>query len=217
MPWPGAWYSRQSPSVSSASKKNKPAVPTSAVRRSPSFEPEVAQAFGAVVRAERNRLAIAQDQFALLANVDRSYFGKLERGERQPSLALMLRVAGGLGCSGADLVARVEQVLGPSRGAVVRPAAITTAAQRALYDHIGDTALALRVDKAVRESRADGWREQPAKLKQVRTAIRYVLHTGIPADSRLAAREGGSASGAPIDLDAETDLLLALVREQADY
>ena len=39
-----------------------------------------AAVFGEVIRAERVKQAIAQDQFALLANVDRSYFGKLERG-----------------------------------------------------------------------------------------------------------------------------------------
>jgi transcriptional regulator with XRE-family HTH domain len=41
----------------------------------------VAKAFGAVVRAEREQRGIAQDAFALLAHVDRSYYGKLERGE----------------------------------------------------------------------------------------------------------------------------------------
>ncbi len=51
---------------------------------------------------------MAQDEFALLANVDRSYFGKLERGERQPSLALLLRIAKGLGLPGASLVQKTE-------------------------------------------------------------------------------------------------------------
>ncbi|MBI5926144.1 MAG: helix-turn-helix transcriptional regulator [Aquabacterium sp.] len=68
-----------------------------------------AAAFGEVIRAERVRQAIAQDQFALLANVDRSYYGKLERGERQPSLALILRIAGGLGIAASDIIALVEE------------------------------------------------------------------------------------------------------------
>jgi transcriptional regulator with XRE-family HTH domain len=70
-----------------------------------------ASAFGEVIRAERVRQGIAQDQFALLANVDRSYYGKLERGERQPSLALILRIAGGLGVTAGDLIGRVETCL----------------------------------------------------------------------------------------------------------
>ena len=64
-----------------------------------------------MIRAERLKQGIAQDQFALLANVDRSYYGKLERGERQPSLALMLRIAGGLGLPASEVLARVERLL----------------------------------------------------------------------------------------------------------
>jgi transcriptional regulator with XRE-family HTH domain len=89
----------------------RPRKSTASPKRATSFEPRIAKAFGKVIRAEREKQAIAQDAFALLANVDRSYFGKLERGERQPSLGLLLRIAGGLECSGADLVARVERAL----------------------------------------------------------------------------------------------------------
>lgn len=82
-----------------------------APKRSTSFEPRVARAFGEAIRSERLRQEIAQDQFALIANVDRSYYGKLERGERQPSLVLLLRIAEGFGCSGSELLAKVEQQL----------------------------------------------------------------------------------------------------------
>lgn len=51
---------------------------------------------------------MAQDQLALLADVDRSYYGKLERGERQPSLALLLRIADALEVTGGELVTMVE-------------------------------------------------------------------------------------------------------------
>jgi transcriptional regulator with XRE-family HTH domain len=68
-----------------------------------------AAVFGEVIRAERVRQAIAQDQFALMANVDRSYYGKLERGERQPSLALILRIAGGLGIPASNILDQVEK------------------------------------------------------------------------------------------------------------
>ena len=66
-------------------------------------------------------MGIAQDQFALIANVDRSYFGKLERGERQPSLALIIRIASGLGIAAGELVAKVEHALAtPKRHGAVR-------------------------------------------------------------------------------------------------
>lgn len=80
-------------------------------RRANSFDPEVASAFGRVIKRERLHRRIAQDGFALQAAVDRSYFGKLERGERQPSLAVLLRVAGALGISGSLLLAEVEAEL----------------------------------------------------------------------------------------------------------
>ena len=89
-----------------------------------SFDPEVALAFGQVVRSIRERAQIAQDAFAFAAGIDRSYYGKLERGERQPSLSLILRVAEGLGVSAAEIISTVE----------VRRAAMKKAARRAKLD-----------------------------------------------------------------------------------
>ncbi len=54
---------------------------------------------------------VAQDAVVLGAGIDRSYFGKRERGERQPSLGIHLRVAGALGVSAAELVAATEKAL----------------------------------------------------------------------------------------------------------
>ena len=90
-----------------ASRSVQPKV----AKRATSFEPHVAAAFGSIVRAERLKRELAQDEFALLANIDRSYFGKLERGERQPSLALILRVSVALDMSASSLLAKVERVL----------------------------------------------------------------------------------------------------------
>lgn len=91
----------------SASRSVQPKV----AKRATSFEPQVAAAFGSIVRAERMKREIAQDEFALLANIDRSYFGKLERGERQPSLALILRISAGLELSASALLAKMERGL----------------------------------------------------------------------------------------------------------
>lgn len=89
-------------------------APPSAIlstRRITSFDPQVALAFGAVIRSARVKQQVAQDQFALIAGIDRSYYGKLERGERQPSLALMLRIADALGVRGRDLMEQTELAL----------------------------------------------------------------------------------------------------------
>jgi XRE family transcriptional regulator, regulator of sulfur utilization len=93
------------------SNLNSPPKLPNKPKRAASFEPAVAKAFGQAVRELRVKVGFAQDEFALLANVDRSYYGKLERGERQPSLTLMLRIASGLGLSGTDLMAHFEAAL----------------------------------------------------------------------------------------------------------
>jgi transcriptional regulator with XRE-family HTH domain len=91
-----------------ASNPNRPSKRKTPTPRATSFEPAAAKAFGQVVRTVREGQGLAQDKFALLANVDRSYYGKLERGERQPSLGLLLRIAKALGVPGASLVEETE-------------------------------------------------------------------------------------------------------------
>ena len=90
-------------------------------RRGPSFDPDAALAFGRVIRAMREKAQVAQDAFALVAGIDRSYYGKLERGERQPSLGLILRVSEALGVSAAEIVAEVESLREASKKPVRRP------------------------------------------------------------------------------------------------
>lgn len=72
------------------------------------FDPHIAKAFGAVVRERRLASGLAQEQLALLANSDRSFVGKVERGENQPSLVLILRLAAALGCKAGELVDDAE-------------------------------------------------------------------------------------------------------------
>jgi XRE family transcriptional regulator, regulator of sulfur utilization len=83
----------------------------SRVSRSDSFDPVVASACGFVMRELRLQRGIAQDAFALLAGVDRSYYGKLERGERQPSLTVLLKCASAFDQPAASLVAAIERQL----------------------------------------------------------------------------------------------------------
>jgi XRE family transcriptional regulator, regulator of sulfur utilization len=214
MPWPGAWYSRQSPVVLS-SKKNP--SKNADIARATSFDPEVARAFGVVVRAQRLALGLAQDQFALQANIDRSYFGKLERGQRQPSLALMLRVATGLRWSGAELMRRVEQTLlgAPSTDVL---AAIANSTQRSLYAHFSqNTDLVLQLEKAVFESRSPAWREHPAAVRKVRNAVRHVLSVHIPLNSAWTAQQGNAVQPRPVDLDDEVDWVMQVVVASGDY
>lgn len=106
MPWPVAIFSANLPAVATLSAEKT--IPT---RRSTSFDPDVALAFGEVFQSMRLERAHAQDAFALIAGVDRSYYGKLERGERQPSVGLLLRISKALGVSGAEVMAAAEQLM----------------------------------------------------------------------------------------------------------
>jgi XRE family transcriptional regulator, regulator of sulfur utilization len=71
--------------------------------------PALALAFGECVRALRESLGVAQEALALDAGMDRSYLGKVERGEKQPSLDIVFRLAVVLGLSPSELVEKVSK------------------------------------------------------------------------------------------------------------
>ncbi len=66
----------------------------------------VAVAFGRVLREMRQRKRLSQEDLALRAGLDRTYPSLLERGQRQPTLAVVLAVAEVLEISPAVLVNR---------------------------------------------------------------------------------------------------------------
>lgn len=63
------------------------------------------------MREERTNQGIAQETLAHMAGIERSHMGKIERGEHMPTLVLILRIAKGLGCSAAALMAATEAQL----------------------------------------------------------------------------------------------------------
>ena len=69
-----------------------------------SRNPLLALAFGETVRALREASGVAQEALALEAGMDRSYLGKVERGERQPSLDIAFRLAAVLDVAPGELV-----------------------------------------------------------------------------------------------------------------
>jgi type I restriction enzyme R subunit len=90
-----------------------------------------------------------------------------------------------------DLAKKVKNPAGESY-----PKALNTPARRALYDNLGkDEALALDVDRVVRESRQADWRSNSFKVKKVRIAVKSVLQ----------------------DDEALTEQILELVKNQNEY
>jgi XRE family transcriptional regulator, regulator of sulfur utilization len=65
-------------------------------------------AFGAAVRSFRVERGVAQEAFAVQAGIDRSYYGGIERGEYNPSLDTIVRLADALGVSASTLAARAK-------------------------------------------------------------------------------------------------------------
>lgn len=115
------------------------------------------------------------------------------------------------------IAALTVQATKPGGGPGGYPTELKSTAQRALYNNLGKNApLALAVDAAVKASLMDGWRENAMKTRKVRLAIRFVMATEYPASPNATAQNvGGPRPDFP--LDAETDRILALVKNQNDY
>lgn len=69
-------------------------------------------AFGAAIRALRKERGISQEDFALKSGLNRGYFGDVERGERNISLANILKIADALGVPASEIHLRAEALLG---------------------------------------------------------------------------------------------------------
>jgi transcriptional regulator with XRE-family HTH domain len=60
------------------------------------------------MRSARNRLGYSQESFARRANLERSNYGAIERGEFNVTLDTMLRITKGLGMTGAELMRQAK-------------------------------------------------------------------------------------------------------------
>jgi transcriptional regulator with XRE-family HTH domain len=66
-------------------------------------------AFGDAIRAIRKEQGISQEAFAVKCGLDRSYFGAVERGERNVSLTNIVRIAEALETRPGALFDRAEE------------------------------------------------------------------------------------------------------------
>ncbi|MCC7527088.1 MAG: helix-turn-helix transcriptional regulator [Candidatus Melainabacteria bacterium] len=71
------------------------------------LEKKICRRFGKRVKELRLRSRLSQEDFADQAGVDSSYLGKVERGERNPSLGVVARIAKALDMTLAELLAGV--------------------------------------------------------------------------------------------------------------
>lgn len=66
---------------------------------------------GQVIRNFREQNNISQDSFAYSINISRRYYGAIERGEKNISLSMLLRICDGLDVNAATIVAEIESLL----------------------------------------------------------------------------------------------------------
>ena len=75
-------------------------------RRGERFGPSAA--LGGVIRERRKELGLSQEALAREAALDRTYVGGLERGERNPTLRVLWKLAVALQLSSSELMKRTE-------------------------------------------------------------------------------------------------------------
>lgn len=72
----------------------------------PSKKSAASVALASAIRAAREELSFTQESFAAHADVDRSYYGAIERGEFNLTVDTLLKIAAGLGTTAAKLLER---------------------------------------------------------------------------------------------------------------
>jgi len=71
-------------------------------------------AFGKVLRTVRREVGLTQEQLALAADIDRTFVSLIERGERQPTVRVLFKLAAALHVPATRLIQMTEDQVGLS-------------------------------------------------------------------------------------------------------
>lgn len=71
---------------------------------------KLAIALGERIRAQRKACRISQDALALACEIDRSYIGRIERGEVNITVEKLYRIAGKLACDLSSLLPKPSEI-----------------------------------------------------------------------------------------------------------
>jgi transcriptional regulator with XRE-family HTH domain len=72
---------------------------------------EINKFVGQAIKEARKSKNISQEKMALLSNIDRTYASALERGLKNPSLEVLLKISEGLDYPASKIVSRVEELV----------------------------------------------------------------------------------------------------------
>jgi transcriptional regulator with XRE-family HTH domain len=70
----------------------------------------VLQGLGQALEEARDECGLTQEALSLETGVHRNYIGGIERGERSPSVAAVVKLADALGVTLSDLFTRAERI-----------------------------------------------------------------------------------------------------------
>ena len=69
-----------------------------------------------MLRSVRREVGLTQEQLALAADIDRTFVSLIERGERQPTVRVLFKLAAALHVSAARLIQMTEDQVGLTAG-----------------------------------------------------------------------------------------------------
>lgn len=72
----------------------------------------VKEAYGIILKKYRTEANLSQEKLALKCNLDRTYIGMLERGERQPTISTLFVVSETLKIPASKFIEEMEKLLG---------------------------------------------------------------------------------------------------------
>lgn len=75
-------------------------------------EKDLPKAFGIALKKFRNDAGISQDALAKYCKLDRTFISLLERGERQPTISTLYKVAAALDITVQQLLTQVDSQIG---------------------------------------------------------------------------------------------------------
>ncbi len=72
----------------------------------------IEQLFGQVLQETRKSRGLSQEELGFEANYHRTYISQLERGQKNPSLKAIFRLARALGVKPSEMIRQVEKATG---------------------------------------------------------------------------------------------------------